>query len=449
VVGIAGSLLKGADYEEALTLTIVLAAVVPARRHFFRRAAIMSEPITPGWIAALSLAIASTLWLGLFSYGRVPFSNDLWWRFATAADAPRFLRAMAGTTAVVVAFSLARLLRPWTPRVTRPAANDLSRAKAIARRCPDVRAHLALLGDKSLLFSESGNSFIMYAVSGRSWVALGDPLGPPSEHTELVWRFRELAHRHGGWPVFYEVSRELLPLWIDLGLTLLKLGEEAHVMLSDFTLDGGSRRGLRRTLNDVRRTGTTFEIVPAEGVEPLLPELQAVSDEWLAEKRTREKGFSLGFFDARYLVNFPIAVARLHGEIVAFANIWTSEAKQTASADLMRFSRAAPRGVMEFIFVNLMLWARDDGYKMFDLGMAPLSGFEHRALAPAWHRLGALVYRHGEHFYHFRGLRQYKEKFDPVWEPRYLAAPGGLAIPRVLANVTGLVAGGISGVVRK
>jgi len=93
--------------------------------------------------------------------------------------------------------------------------------------------------------------------------------------------------------------------------------------------------------------------------------------------------------------------------------------------------------------------ARDEGYQIFDLGMAPLSGFERRALAPAWHRLGELVYRHGEHFYHFRGLRQYKEKFDPVWEPRYLAAPGGLAIPRILANVTTLVSGGIVGVVRK
>jgi phosphatidylglycerol lysyltransferase len=115
----------------------------------------------------------------------------------------------------------------------------------------------------------------------------------------------------------------------------------------------------------------------------------------------------------------------------------------------MRFSSAAPRGVMEYLFVRLMQWARSEGYAMFDLGMAPLSGFEARALAPAWHRLGRLVYRHGEHFYHFQGLRQYKEKFNPIWEPRYLGTPGGLAIPRILANVTSLVSGGLTGVVRK
>ena len=448
-VGIAGSLLKGGDYEEALALTVVLVALVPARPHFFRRAAITSEPLTPGWIAALVLVLAATVWLGLLSYGHAVFSNNLWWRFAAVADAPRFVRAMAGTLAVLVVFGFARMLRTAPARTSPPDADALARAKAVASRCADVRAHLALLGDKSLLFSESGESFIMYGVSGRSWVALGDPLGPASEHAELMWRFRELAHRHGGWPVFYQVSRDLLPLCIDLGLTLLKLGEEAHVRLDQFSLEGGSRRGLRRTLHDVERSGTTFEMVPPERVRPLLPALEAISDDWLSAKRTREKGFSLGFFDAEYLANFPIAIARRNGEIVAFANVWTSEAKHMASADLMRFSGNAHRGVMEYLFVKLMLWAREDGYRWFDLGMAPLSGFERRALAPAWQRLGALVYRHGEHFYHFRGLRQYKEKFDPEWEPRYLAAPGGLAIPRILANVTALVSGGLTGVVRK
>ncbi|MEZ5486405.1 MAG: phosphatidylglycerol lysyltransferase domain-containing protein [Steroidobacteraceae bacterium] len=49
--------------------------------------------------------------------------------------------------------------------------------------------------------------------------------------------------------------------------------------------------------------------------------------------------------------------------------------------------------------------------------------------------------RHGEHFYHFEGLRQYKEKFHPQWRPRYLASLGGLALPRVLMDVTTLIAG--------
>jgi phosphatidylglycerol lysyltransferase len=81
--------------------------------------------------------------------------------------------------------------------------------------------------------------------------------------------------------------------------------------------------------------------------------------------------------------------------------------------------------------------------------MAPFSGFQERELAPLWNRVGALVFRYGEHFYNFQGLRQYKEKFRPVWTPRYLAAPGGLALPRVLANIAALVSRGITGVVTR
>jgi phosphatidylglycerol lysyltransferase len=59
------------------------------------------------------------------------------------------------------------------------------------------------------------------------------------------------------------------------------------------------------------------------------------------------------------------------------------------------------------------------------------------------------VFLHGEHFYNFQGLRAYKEKFDPVWEPRYLASQGGFALPWVLVNLTSLISGGIAGTLKK
>jgi phosphatidylglycerol lysyltransferase len=117
--------------------------------------------------------------------------------------------------------------------------------------------------------------------------------------------------------------------------------------------------------------------------------------------------------------------------------------------DLMRYSSDAPSGVMEYLFIELMLWGRANGFERMGLGMAPLSGLESRALAPRWHRFGGMLYRHGEHFYNFQGLRRYKEKFDPIWEPRYLATPAGLALPRVLSNVASLISGGITGLLTR
>jgi phosphatidylglycerol lysyltransferase len=104
---------------------------------------------------------------------------------------------------------------------------------------------------------------------------------------------------------------------------------------------------------------------------------------------------------------------------------------------------------MDYLFVELMMWGRSRGYRWFSLGMAPLSGLEDHPLAPLWHRVGVFVFRHGEHFYNFEGLRRYKEKFDPVWEPRYLACTGGLAATRALLDIGRLIGGGVKGIVAK
>jgi len=448
-IGIVASLLKGFDYEEAIALLLVLVAVFPARAGFYRRAALTAEPLSPGWIAAVLMVLGGTLWLGLFSFKHVDYSSDLWWHFAVRADAPRFLRAQVGATVFAMAFALSRLIRP-APAVAQPAtAEQLQRILPTLQRTSRTIGHLALLGDKALFMSDHASGFIMYGIEGRSWIALGDPVGTSEEQQELAWGFREAAHRNGGRPVFYEVGRENLPLYIDLGLTLLKFGEQGRVPLEGFTLDGKARAKLRQPVRFCESQGCRFEIVPAADVEPLLPQLRVVSDAWLAMKRTREKGFSLGRFDPRYLSYFPMALVWRGDEIIAFANVLATGTKEELSADLMRHVPDAPNGIMDFLFAQLMLWGAGQGYRWFNLGMAPMSGFEARALAPAWTRIGAMLYRHGEHFYNFRGLRRYKEKFQPQWEPRYLAAPGGLALPGVLTNVAALISGGLTGVIAK
>jgi phosphatidylglycerol lysyltransferase len=104
---------------------------------------------------------------------------------------------------------------------------------------------------------------------------------------------------------------------------------------------------------------------------------------------------------------------------------------------------------MEYLFIEMMLWGHSQGFRWFNLGMAPLSGMETREAAPLWQKLGNWVARHGEHFYNFQGLRQYKDKFDPVWSPKYLACPGGMGLPRIIADIGALVSRGLKGVLFK
>ena len=252
--------------------------------------------------------------------------------------------------------------------------------------------------------------------------------------------------RQGGRTIFYQGDAENLPLYLDLGLTAMKLGEEAIVPLAGFSLEGSARREVRQAHRRAIRDGLTFEVLEPERVAGIVDAIRSVSDAWLAEKHTREKQFSLGRFDDAYIRRFPCALVRREGRVIAFANLWSAAGRAELSVDLMRHVPDAPKAVMDYLFVELMQWGAAEGYRQFNLGMAPLSGLESHPLAPLWHRLGTLIFQHGENLYNFEGLRAYKDKFAPLWRAKYLATPGGLGLPTVLVDVAALISGGIKGV---
>jgi phosphatidylglycerol lysyltransferase len=142
-------------------------------------------------------------------------------------------------------------------------------------------------------------------------------------------------------------------------------------------------------------------------------------------------------------------VVRSDGRIVAFATIWATGDHSAFSMDLMRYDDDAPKNVMDFLFVELINWGRREGYTAFEFGMAPLAGLEDRPLAPIMSRVGRLLFERGEDLYNFRGVRRYKDKYDPIWQPRYIAAPHKWAIPILLADVGLLSSGGMSGLTKR
>jgi phosphatidylglycerol lysyltransferase len=445
------SLLRGLHIEQATVLALTLLALAPCRRAFYRKTALFTERFSSGWLLAVAAVLLGMIWLGFFSHRHVEYSNDLWWRFVAEEDAPRFLRAAAGTLIVFLMVGAAQLLRASRRPALAPHPGEVAHARAAIAAAPDtpVIANLALLGDKHFLFSETGRSFIMFGVRGGSWIALGEPVGPAEERLEILWQFRELCDRHGVWPAFYHITPDSLPQFVELGLTFQKLGEEGVVPLDRFSIERLKNRNLRYALRHLRRDGCRFDIVPREDVPGILDTLAEISAEWLASKNVREKGFSLGRFERDYMRNFPIAVVRLEDRIVTFANVWAGGDRRELSIDLMRHVRSAPNSIMEYLFLELMLWGKEQKYERFTLGMVPLFGLERRRLAPLWSQAGALLFRYGEHFYNFQGLLRFKAKFEPVWEPRYLAAPGGFALPRVLRDVTLLISGGVGGLVTR
>jgi phosphatidylglycerol lysyltransferase len=440
---------KGIALSEAAYLTVLAFLLLASRRQFQRRSALFSRALGLAWIVSIAWMLAATVLILFFAYREVQYDRELWWVFEFDANAPRGLRAMMGVMLAGLGFAIWQLLRPSPGTPALPKAADLDRAEAIVSAQPYADANLVLVGDKHLMYSTSGKAFVMFGRQGRSWISLFDPVGPRAEWPELIWRFIEEATDHGGRAIFYQVRPESLSLYLDAGLRALKLGEYAFVPLQEFGLQGSKRADLRHAVNRAERDGLSFSVTPANEVAALLPDLRTISAAWLAESRTREKGFSLGAFRDDYVLRRPVAVVRKNGEIVAFANVLCTQQQSEVSVDLMRQLPSAPSGTMDFLFTQLMLHYKAQGVQRFALGMAPMAGMVTHELAPRWHRFGRWLFDSGESFYNFRGLRSFKDKFLPVWEPRYLAAPPGMATLLSVADVTALIAGGLRGVIAK
>lgn len=425
------SLAKGLDWEEALVELAVLAVLQYARPSFYRRGGLPADALDRRWLGAAAAALALSLWAGFFAYKRVPYSDDLWWRFALDGNAPRFLRASFAAGVLLAGAAGWRMLggrRRREAPAPLPAAVAARSLAAAAR----TDALLAFTGDKRFVVAADGDAFLMYRVWGRTWIVMGDPVGPPGAWSGLAWRLREIADRAHGRLCFYQASAAMLPLLVELGLGVMKVGEEAHVPLAGFTLAGSRARGLRHALRHGDALGLDFAIVPADGVPALLDELRVVSDAWLANKPGGEKRFSLGAFDPAYVARFPCAVVRRAHRVIAFATIWPGAAGGELSVDLMRHLPDAPPGTMDLLFARLFHWGAAEGFGWFNLGVAPLSGLPGGRLAPLWARIGRVLFERGERFYGFVGLRAFKAKFRPDWEPRYVATPGGLDRVRAL-----------------
>ena len=441
LINLGLSTAKGLAWDELAFIGFFILMLLATRRQFTRPASFLRQPFTVEWFVGIAVVLAGSSWILFFAFRDVAYTHDLWWHFEFDEQAPRALRALLGMAVLAMVLGAAQLLRTAPGRVEPPSPAELVQVEKIIGEQGRSDAMLAMMGDKSFLFSASGRSFLMYAKRGRSWVVLYDPVGPREEWPELIWRFVELADEHGGRAAFYQVRADSLPLYLDAGLKILKLGEEAIVPLADFTLQGGRWSGLRYALKRGEREGLTLEMLAPEVAEKRIVTLTRISDAWLASRRAKEKSFSVAAFEPSFIAAHSVALLSQSGDPVAFVSLMTTDRRTEATVGIMRHTDAASPYAMEFLFTSLAQRLREDGFERLSLGMAPLSGIGRTPLSSRWHRIAGLVWEHGGRVYNFQGLRTFKNKFHPVWEPRYLAASGAIGPFVALADVVVLAGG--------
>jgi len=461
LISIPTHLLKGLDYEEATLAALLAGALFYLRPYFHAQS---DPPSIRQGLQILLAAFAFTVFYGVLGFylldSHFKISFGLWTAIRQSVvmftqfydpglqslPVTRFGRFFADSIYIVggvtISYALLMLLRPVLNH--QPATDDeRTRAWEIARAYGNTSLiRYALLDDKKFFFS-SGGSFISYVVENRVALTLGDPIGPAEDVAESINQFRALCVLNDWLPAYYLVSPPHIDLYKSSGFDVLMLGREAIVDLSTFTLEGSENKTLRNSYNKMVRFGYHYDVVQPPYSARMLRELDTISNEWLSSRGASEMRFSLGWFDEAYLNTCPILIVRdREGFIEAFANVVTEFQAKEVAVDLMRHRGQVESGLMDFLFVSLFQWAKENGYATFNLGLSALSGVGEHSDDPTIERTLNYIYRNVSRLYNFRGLHTFKEKFHPIWSPRYLVYLGASNLPATSISILNANLGG-------
>ena len=433
------ALAKGLDWEEA---TVLGGLAIAAASH----AALFTRRSRGDWIDGSDLALAMGAVAVFVVYGAITHRSGFaafsrWTELGYRLEASRFARtAIALALAVVAAAAYVAMRVPV--RFTRPSDEEVNRALELHAAIGGGSTPLMVAnGDKSI-FTAGDRGFCLYRIIGPYLVVFPDPIVRPQDRREFLDALFLFAGDVDRRPLFYQISPDWIPPLHDRGYVFFKLGEEGYMPLARVTTEGPAGKMYRQILRRGERDGVRFRVMPPYEVERRLDELEAISTDWLHRKAVNERQFSIGFFDRAYLARFPCAVVETgDGSIVAFANVLRGPRREDFSVDLMRYRSDGPK-VMDFLFVSLFLHAKEQRYQRFNLGMAPLASVGQTKGAHPRERLARLLFQHGEHWYNFQGLRYFKQKFDPDWQPRYMCYQSAWEWPVAIAYVSALIAGG-------
>ena len=438
--GAISALFKGLDWEEAVVLGVL---GVAAMSH----AALFDRDSRGDWIEGTDIALAATavgvfVVLGILTQRFGGGALDRWREIGYRLEASRFARS-AMTLGLAVATGAIFVALRAPAGFERPSDAEIARALALHAILGGSSTPLMIANGDKAIFFDGERGLCAYRIMGPYLVVFADPVVRADDRGAFLDAFFRFAREADRRPLFYQLSHDWIPPLHDRGYLFFKLGEEGQLKLDRVSKDGPLGKLYRQILRRGERDNVRFRVMPPYEVARRLDELQAISNDWLASKSVVERQFSMGFFDRDYLVRFPCAVVETAdgSRILAFANLLRGPQREEISVDLMRYRSDGPK-VMDFLFVSLFFHAKTLGYQRFNLGMAPLANVGDVRGAHPRERLARLVFQYGEHWYNFQGLRFFKQKFAPDWEPRYLSYQSVWEFPIALASVSALIAGG-------
>ncbi len=450
VLSIVFHMTRGLHYEESILSLFLIVILLASSKYFNVKSSMQSLPFA---LVRVGIAVTSALLYGSMGFWFIEhhhFQYNFNWKDALAESirylvfvgdpelvaytqhAAWFLNSLYVMSAATIVYAIFALYRPMIYRF-----RIHPREVALAKEIVESGGHSALdffkyWPDKSFFFSPSNKSVIAYRVGNNFAVALGDPSGPPEEVEEITRDFMNFCSRNDWGFAFHQAMPDFLPVYESLGLRKLKVGDDAIVDLVGFTLEGKTRKSLRQAVNRIEESGVRFEFHDPPISDEIISQVEEISNKWLDIPGHRERQFTLGSFDREYLRSTALVIARgSDGKAQAFINLIPSYYPSESTIDLMRRLPESPNGIMDFLFIKLFLRMQQQGFKRFNMGMAPMSGFQEGENATVEEKAIHYFFQHLNFLFRFRGLRSFKAKYASFWEPRYAVYKSPLDLPRM------------------
>lgn len=441
---------KGWDIEEAVCSALVVVILWLTRRHFEVRSSRVS--------LATATAHASAALLIAGSYGAAGFwllepkefhRNFNWWDAGLRSVrlmlflgdqtllpqtpyAVWFLDSLFWISGAAFLYCGFVLFRPVAYRFHFNLVESALAGRIAMKHGRTGQDYFKQWPDESYFFSESGISILSYRVAGNYALVLGDPVGPISDYRAVIHEFAAFCKRHDWRVGFHQVEADSLAIYEALGFRKLKVGDDAIVNLSNFGLSGSSRKEFRNTVTRLDKLGYRVERIEPPLAEPLLQELKTISDGWLELPGHRERRFTLGRFENWYVKSTPVYVVFDRNDLaVAFLNLVPSYDPSLATVDLMRRSPNEVNGLMDYLFVKVLLDLKTLGFQRFSLGMAPLSSVGDDRSTNKDEKLAHWVLKKLPFLFRADSLRRFKSKYADEWRPRYSVYQNRLDLARL------------------
>jgi len=474
-VSVPVNMLKALDVEEATVATALMfflgvsgdAFRVQSRelsfgmlrsRAMWTFAALCLYIVVGSWVAGAVFGVEPSVWLAfrdagyrMFGIGDpvvlvpqpLPHAQQrvLAWYLSSLP-----ILSLAGAVGLAIA-----ALRPARHR--RRHRTEADRVRALIREHGDSSVSwFALADDTDYFFSRNGRAVIPYRFESDVLLAIGDPVGPADELPALLREFETHCRTHDWRFAFFQARPEYLQVYRDMGWRVMHIGEDPVLAAGSFSLEGAAIGQVRRQIRKAEQGGITVRhffpdrdpFDPARAPAGWVEQMRAVSHEWAKGRHGGERGFCMGRFDIGHLRDVWLSVAwnEPAQRIEAFVTWVPIPARRGWALDLTRRRRDAPLGTMELLVVRSVEAARERGDAVVSLSLSALAKVDETDGEPApgpapepegdeLDRARAFLMQHLARFYDFKGLFQWKKKFDPVFEDRFLVYPAPMALPRV------------------